>query len=78
MIRNVKFFSNSTTYAELQDVLFDYPKLKAFPIVENEGFLFFIFKKKFNFSKIYFFGKISLIFWTPYYFINANLKKCFY
>ncbi|KAL7080389.1 hypothetical protein ACQ4LE_000873 [Meloidogyne hapla] len=36
MTRDTKFFSNSTTYAEMQEVLFDNPKLKAFPIVENE------------------------------------------
>lgn len=37
MTCDIKFLSNSTTYAEMQEVLFDNPKLKAFPIVENEG-----------------------------------------
>uniref|UniRef100_A0A914KMX5 Chloride channel protein n=2 Tax=Meloidogyne incognita group TaxID=654580 RepID=A0A914KMX5_MELIC len=36
MTCDIKFLSNSTTYAEMQEVLFDNPKLKAFPIVENE------------------------------------------
>ena len=37
MTRDTKFFSNSITYGEMQEVLFENSKLKAFPIVENEG-----------------------------------------
>ncbi|CAK5090898.1 unnamed protein product [Meloidogyne enterolobii] len=36
MTCDIKFLSNETTYAEMQEVLFDNPRLKAFPIVENE------------------------------------------
>ncbi|KAL3119101.1 hypothetical protein niasHT_003884 [Heterodera trifolii] len=32
----VHFFSNSTTFAQLREILFKCPTLKAFPIVENE------------------------------------------
>ncbi|CAK5117369.1 unnamed protein product [Meloidogyne enterolobii] len=36
MTCDIKFLSNETTYAEMQEILFDNPRLKAFPIVENE------------------------------------------
>ena len=45
MVRNVKSLSKKSTYRELQDLLINMPRLKAFPVVDDPGNCFFFLIK---------------------------------
>ena len=37
MTKNVRYLSKESTYAEVQRLMLEMPKLRAFPIVEDKG-----------------------------------------
>ena len=37
MTRNVRYISKDSTYAEVQDLMLEMPRLKAFPVTEDKS-----------------------------------------